>query len=217
MWLFGKRKTPKELLREHQRSLRKAVREIDRERLELERQEKKVVVEIRAMAKKGQMGACKIMAKDLVRTRNQISKMFQMRSQLQAVSLRLQTLKSTATMADAMKGAAKAMFSMNKSMNLPAMQKIMMEFARQGEMMDMKQEMMDDTIDGVMEEEGDEEHEEEVINQVLDEIGIGLSAELADAPTGGATAKVAAPKKATMEVSEADLDLQARLDSLKKS
>jgi len=60
------------------------------------------------------MGAAKIMAKDLVRTRQAISKFHQMRAQLQATSIRIQTMSSTASMADAMKGAAKAMYVMNK-------------------------------------------------------------------------------------------------------
>ena len=45
----------------------------------------------------------------------------------------MQTLKSTQAMADAMRGATKAMGAMNRQMNLPAMQKIMMEFERQNE------------------------------------------------------------------------------------
>lgn len=46
-----------------------------------------------------------------------------------------------------MKGVTRAMKSMNKRMNLPAIQKIMMEFEQQSEVMDMKSEMMDDAID----------------------------------------------------------------------
>lgn len=53
--LFGQRKTPAELLRQHQRSLQKAQRELDRERTKLEQQEKKLVAEIRKNAKDGQM------------------------------------------------------------------------------------------------------------------------------------------------------------------
>ena len=49
------------------------------------------------------------------------------------------------------------MVRMNKQMNIPALQKVMMEFEKQSEMMDMKQEMMDDAIDDVMGEEDDEE------------------------------------------------------------
>jgi charged multivesicular body protein 2A len=76
---------------------------------------------------------------------------------LQAVSLRIQTVASHNAMAEAMKGVTKAMMTMNRRMNLPAMQKIMMEFEKQSEMMDMKEEMMSDTMDDVFEAEDEEE------------------------------------------------------------
>jgi charged multivesicular body protein 2A len=38
--IFGRRKTPQELLRQNQRALNKAMREMDRERQRLEQQEK---------------------------------------------------------------------------------------------------------------------------------------------------------------------------------
>ena len=47
------------------------------------------------------------MAKDLVRTRRYVQKSYQMRTQLQAVSLRIQTLRSNQQMADAMRGATR--------------------------------------------------------------------------------------------------------------
>lgn len=50
------------------------------------------------------------MARDLVRTRANIQKFHRMKSQLQAVSLRIQTIRSTAAMANAMAGAARVKF-----------------------------------------------------------------------------------------------------------
>ena len=47
------------------------------------------------------------MAKDLVRTRRYVQKFYQMRTQLQAVGLRIQTLRSNQQMADAMRGATR--------------------------------------------------------------------------------------------------------------
>merc|ERR1719464_824036 len=66
------------------------------------------------MAKQGQMDAVKIMAKDLVRTRRYVKKFMLMRANIQAVSLKIQTLKSQSAMANAMKGVTKAMGSMSK-------------------------------------------------------------------------------------------------------
>ena len=74
-----------------------------------------------------------------------------MRANIQAVSLKIQTLKSQSAMANAMKGVTKAMGNMNKQMKLPEIQKIMMEFEKQSEIMDMKGEMMEDAIGNAFE------------------------------------------------------------------
>ena len=80
------------------------IRELDRERTQLERQEKKLVVDIKKMAKSGQMDAVKIMAKDLVRTRGFVKKFILMKANIQGIALKIQTLKSQAAMGTAMKG-----------------------------------------------------------------------------------------------------------------
>lgn len=54
-FLFGKKLTPEEMLRNNQRALNKAMRDLDRERMHLEQQEKKVIADIKKMAKMGQM------------------------------------------------------------------------------------------------------------------------------------------------------------------
>lgn len=54
-WLFGKRLTPEELLRKNQRSLNKAMRDLDREKMKMEQQEKKIIMDIKKLAKEGQM------------------------------------------------------------------------------------------------------------------------------------------------------------------
>jgi charged multivesicular body protein 2A len=53
--LFGRTVTPAERLRQHQRALAKAQRELDRERSKLEQSEKKLIIDIKKSAKSGQM------------------------------------------------------------------------------------------------------------------------------------------------------------------
>ena len=53
--LFGRTVTPAERLRQNQRALAKAQRELDRERTKLEQQEKKLMMDIKKSAKAGQM------------------------------------------------------------------------------------------------------------------------------------------------------------------
>uniref|UniRef100_A0A3Q2YKA9 Charged multivesicular body protein 2A n=1 Tax=Hippocampus comes TaxID=109280 RepID=A0A3Q2YKA9_HIPCM len=157
-FLFGKRKTPEEMLRQNQRALNRAMRDLDRERTKLEQQEKKIIADIKKMAKQGQM------------------------------------------------------------LKLPQIQKIMMEFERQSEIMDMKEEMMNDAIDDALGDEDDEDESDAIVSQVLDELGLNLSDELSNLPATGGSLSVAAGKKAEPQatLADADADLEARLNNLRK-
>ena len=84
-----------------------------------------------------------------------------------------QTVRSNEQMMQSMKGATQLLGSMNRQMNLPALQRIAMEFEKENDIMDQRQEMMDDAIDDVTGLE-DEEESEEVVGQVLDELGVDL-------------------------------------------
>ncbi|GAP89735.1 putative DOA4-independent degradation protein 4 [Rosellinia necatrix] len=220
-WAFGKRMTPAERLRKNQRLLDKAIREIDQQKVKLERQEKQLVTQIKQSAQKGQMGAAKIQAKDLVRTRRYIEKFYGLKSNLQKISLRLQTHRTNEQMMQAMKGATMALGSMNRTMNLPALQRIAMEFERENDVMEQRQEMMDDAIDDAM-DVGVEEEGDEVVEQVLEEIGVDLNQAFGETPTGLQIDKVPENRVAQAigapsgDGDAADDDLQARLDSLRK-
>jgi charged multivesicular body protein 2A len=232
-----KKKTASEILRENKRQIDKHLRELDRERSQLQQQEKKLTIEIKRMAKENQLKSVRVLAKDLVRTRNSITKFYALKSQLQGVSLRMQTLKSTQAMADAMNGVTKAMGAMNKKLNLPAISKIMKEFERENDKMEMTTEIMGDALDDAFENEGEEDESEELVNAVLDELGCSMNADLVSVPIGGnkgSNGAIAANKSAAAAVEEnsrekepvleggggvsggIDDDLQARLDNLRK-
>nr|CAD2185304.1 unnamed protein product [Meloidogyne enterolobii] len=231
-FLFGRSKTPQELLRQNKRALDKAMRDLDRERQRLEGTEKKVIADIKKMAKMGQMDSVRIMAKDLVRTRQHIKKFIMMKANIQAVALKVQTLKSQDAMAQAMKGVTRAMRSMNRQLNLPQIQKIMSDFERQSEIMEMKEEMMSDAIDDAMGEGDEEEETEQVVQQVLDELGIQMSEDLNKLPTAAdalnnatregqrqpqaSMAVVAGGSGGNNNVGDVDADLQARLENLRR-
>ena len=100
--LFGSSKTPAEKMKEYQRSMKKSIREMDRERAGLERREKKLMTDIKKEAKAGRNDSAKIMARDLVRTRGYIKKMHKMKSHMESVSLRLQTMSTAQQMVRAL-------------------------------------------------------------------------------------------------------------------
>mmetsp|Transcript_16970 Transcript_16970/g.34569 ORF Transcript_16970/g.34569 Transcript_16970/m.34569 type:complete len:254 (-) Transcript_16970:245-1006(-) len=182
--IFGKEKPLKEQLRENKRVITRAIRELDRETRSLQKEEQRLTIEIKKMARENQMKSVKIMAKDLVRTRTYIAKFIEMRSHLQGCALKLQTVSSHAAMAEAMSTTAAAMKKMNKAVDVPSINKMMMEFEKENAKSEMMQEIMGDAIDDVMDENGEEE-EEAIVAQVLDEIGVDMSATIPNAPEMG--------------------------------
>lgn len=66
-------------------------------------------------------------------------------------------------------GVTKGLRQMNKKLNLPQLQRIMMEFERESEIMDLKEELMSDTIDDVIGEGDEDEESEAIVQQVLGE------------------------------------------------
>ena len=174
--------TPQEQMRAHKRGINRAMRELDRERNKLQLQEKKLITEIKKLARQGQESSVRILAKDLVRVRGSVTKFYSMKSQLQAVEMRLQTMKSTHAMSEALKGVGKSMVQFNKAMNLPELNSIMQEFARENQRMEMTEEMMGDAVDMAMGSEDDIQATDDVVNQVLSEIGVEVGAQLETGP-----------------------------------
>lgn len=223
-WLFGRGKqapsappapppppppTLSEEIKANRRKIDRVCRELERERQKMEIQEKKVKLEIRKVAKAQQMDAARILAKDLARTRAHISKMYQMRTQMQSIGMQMSAMRTQEAMTSAMGNAVGMMAKMNQQMNLPAMQQMMMQFELEQGKMEIGQEMMDDAMDSVSGvEEGEEA--ERILNEVLTEAG------MADMEKIGAPVPVAQPVHAVQESAQPDLsDLDARINNLR--
>lgn len=204
----NKAPTLQEQMREQKRILNRAIREVDRERMQLQNSEKKLVAEIKTLAKKGEMNSVKILAKDLVRGRKQVAKFYEIRSQLQAIEMRLQTVKSLNSMSDAVKNVTKSMAKMNKMMNLPRLNEIMREFCRQNEQMDLTEEMMGDAVDMALDGGETEEETDQVVAQVLGEIGVEYGDQLESGHMGAVGVREESKAQGVS-------DLEARFNNLK--
>ncbi|CAL8087331.1 unnamed protein product [Orchesella dallaii] len=113
-WLVGKPINSKELLRRNQRLVNKAIRNIERERYILEKQEQKQIVEIKRVAQKNQPDVVRALANDLVRTRNHIKKLIKMKANLQGVALQLTTLEAQQSIMQAVHHATLVLRGLNR-------------------------------------------------------------------------------------------------------
>ncbi|CAN1763141.1 Vacuolar protein sorting-associated protein 2 homolog 3 [Linum perenne] len=131
---------------------------LEKEISALQSEEKKLVAEIKRTAKTGNESATKVLARQLVRLRQQIANLQGSRAQMRGIATHTQTLYAQSSVATGLKGATKAMATMNKT------------------------EMMSETIDEVLDDDEAEEETEDLTNQVLDEIGVDVASQLSSAP-----------------------------------
>ncbi|WOL08090.1 hypothetical protein Cni_G16842 [Canna indica] len=199
-----------ETLRESKRDMANATRGMEREIATLQLEEKKLVAEIKRTAKTGNEAATKILARQLIRLRQQISNLQGSRAQLRGIATHTQAMYATTSVAAGMKGASKAMGAMNKQMQPAKQMKVVQEFQRQAAQMDMTTEMMSETIDDVLDDDEAEDEIEDLTNEVLDEIGVDVASQLSSAPKG----KIAGKKVQSAESSEVE-ELAKRLAALK--
>jgi len=103
---------------------------------------------------------------------------------LKITSLNSQTkvMGANVKLAGAMTTATKTLASMNNIMKPEQLNQTMQEFGKASAKMDMTEEMMNDALDDILNESGDEEEGESIVQQVLDEIGIDISAKVSQAP-----------------------------------
>ncbi|KAK1283470.1 hypothetical protein QJS10_CPB21g00993 [Acorus calamus] len=199
MNIFKKKTTAKEALRTSKREMTVATRGIEKEigALQLE-------------------AATKILARQLIRLRQQITNLQGSRAQIRGVATHTQAMYANTSISVGMKGASKAMAAMNKEMAPAKQVKVMKEFQKQSAQMDMTIEMMSECIDETLDKDEAEEETEELTNQVLDEIGVDIASQLSSAPKGRiATAAKKVENVASKESSDVE-DLEKRLASLRR-
>eukprot|EP01083_Nonionella_stella_P089432 249517_1 len=204
--LFGEKKTTKQIIREQNRINNRSIRELDRSLNNMKQQEKKDQIEMKRLAKQGQMAAIKATAKNIVRMRQHQNKIVKLRCELRSVSHQMDSMQANAQLMKAMKNVSQIMPQINKQMQLPELQKVMQQYDQEQMNMQIKQEMVDDAMEMALDHDSDDENE--LIQQVLDEIGIEVDQGLDDAPKN----KLKADEQ--MALDNADKDLQNRLNAL---
>ena len=186
--MFGRKKTSKEHVRDATKGLKKEVRSIDRQRKHMEREEAKLIAEIRRKAKSGDTQTAKVLAKNLVRLRGTKTRLLKASGQLSTIKHSVTSMGAQMEVANSIVGATKAIQTVSKAMPLRQNVKAIYNFQRQMEKMNMTSDMVNEAFDNFDEE--DEEETENVVESVLDEIGLRLEGEMVGAGSGNLEAKL---------------------------
>lgn len=197
-YVFGKpAKTPAEVAKESVRSIRSASRSLERERLALENTAKKRLYEARQLARKGDVAGAKATAKAVARSRAVAQRLRTTGFTLEEQASKVEQAKSTHAVAEALRSAAKAMRGMNNQYDVRKIHQLLRTFARESEIMEHKQEEMDDQLDDVSAD--DDKVAQDILDQVMAEIGIELEAKMPAAMGAVGPVSAANPAKLSPE------------------
>ena len=115
-----------------------------------------------------------MVAKDIVRTQNQISKITEFSGQLKALSLRISGISTLNEMTSAMENASNAMSQVSSKLDAGKLAQLSKEMAKDDAKLEMKQDMLSEVLDGIGESMDDPAEQEKLYQQVLLDCGVQL-------------------------------------------
>ncbi|XP_074003249.1 charged multivesicular body protein 3 isoform X3 [Numenius arquata] len=133
MGLFGKtpEKPPKELVNEWSLKIRKEMRVIDRQIRDIQREEEKVKRSIKDAAKKGQKDVCVILAKELIRSRKAVSKLYASKAHMNSVLMGMKNQLAVLRVAGSLQKSTEVMKAMQNLVKIPEIQATMRELSKE--------------------------------------------------------------------------------------
>ncbi|KAJ3107188.1 Charged multivesicular body protein 3 [Phlyctochytrium planicorne] len=207
--IVGKKLSPDEQVKKWRSSIRTQERELDKQLRGIEAEEIKVKRNIKLAAKRKDTASCKILAKEIVRSRKAKDRIHTSKAQLNSLVMQLQQQLATAKVTGSLKTSTDIMKLVNNLVKLPEIHKTMQEMSMEMMKAGIISEMMEDAIDN-LDDEGLEEEADEEVDKVLNELTDGLLTGVG--PVG---APLEDPESPTKE-EEPEVDaMQARLTALR--
>ncbi|XP_078267313.1 charged multivesicular body protein 3 [Rhinoraja longicauda] len=174
MGLFGKsqERPPKDLVSEWSGKIRKEMRVIDRQIRDIQREEEKVKRSVKDAAKKGQKDVCIILAKEIVRSKKAVSKLYASKAQMNSVLMSMKNQLAVARVTGALDKSTEVMKAMQNLVKIPEIQATMRDLSKEMMKAGIIDEMLEDTFES-MEDEDMEEAAEMEIDKILFEVTAG--------------------------------------------
>eukprot|EP00629_Pelagomonadales_sp_RCC1024_P012447 CAMPEP_0119259938 /NCGR_PEP_ID=MMETSP1329-20130426/554_1 /TAXON_ID=114041 /ORGANISM="Genus nov. species nov., Strain RCC1024" /LENGTH=202 /DNA_ID=CAMNT_0007259347 /DNA_START=160 /DNA_END=768 /DNA_ORIENTATION=+ len=174
-----------------------------------EKQEKKYRKDVKKAIEKGNAEGARIYAQNAIREKTSGLNYLKMGSRIDAVAQRLETAIRTKDMSKSMTRVTKGMGSALKTMDVEKISKVMDDFERQFEDMDVRAGYMENAMNNSTASATPEDQVDALLVQVADEHQLDVSFALDDAGAVG-TAVPAAPEAPAKD------SLAGRLDALKR-
>ncbi|KAH7862558.1 hypothetical protein Vadar_006418 [Vaccinium darrowii] len=172
---------PQQQLRDWQSHLRKECRNIERQIIDIQREEKRVQKAIKDAAKRNDMGSAKALAKEIVRSRQTVNRLHENKAQLNSISMHLGESVAIARTVGHLSKSAEVMKLVNNLMKAPEIAVTMQSFSKEMIKAGLIEETVNDALDSALDTEDIEEETEAEVDKVLTALAGETAAELPEA------------------------------------
>ncbi|MFW9993610.1 MAG: Snf7 family protein [Candidatus Odinarchaeota archaeon] len=147
--------------------LRVAERRLKRNCKKLERQESKILKEVKKAAERGDLESAKLYAKDVFRTRKLAHGSLRLSLRIKNIRRQLEHATVIQEVVSTMDDAVESLKKLSRGLDIDELDKILGEFEMQMAEVDIKAESMDETVDMVSYSENEEQAVEDIVKQFL--------------------------------------------------
>lgn len=168
--LFNRSVDPAEQAKLWRRKLNSEMRKIDTQIRKIQREEMKVKREAKAAARKGDTVAVRILAKEILRARHAVRRMYAARTQMNSVGMQLQQQASQMKLAGGISKSAEIMAHMNRLMQMQEVRETMLAMGKEMMKAGLIEEAMNDTLDDALDEDISDEELDAEVGKVVTEV-----------------------------------------------
>lgn len=169
---------PQQQVRDWQRKLRQEARNVERQVRDIQREEKGVQKAIKEAVKRNDMVSAKALAKEIVRSRQVVTRLHENRAQLNSISMHLGESVATARVVGYLSKSSEVMTLVNGLMKAPEISATMQEFTKEMTKAGVMEEFVNESLDSALDTDDIEEEIEEEVDKVLSEVAGETAAQL---------------------------------------
>lgn len=204
------------MVNEWSHKLRKEGYNLDRQIRSIQREEDKIKRSLKEAAAKSDKQVCTILAKEIIRSRKAISKIYTSKAHLNSVQMQMKNQLATLRVAGSLQKSTEVMQAMQALVRLPEVAATMQELSKEMMKAGIIEEMLDETMSSMEDEEEMEEAAQSEVDKVLWELTQGKLGEAPAPPTAVAAPSTSKEEEDVPEPTESELDeMQSRLQALR--
>jgi charged multivesicular body protein 3 len=173
-FLFGgksssknEKESAKERVKQWNRTLQHKIRDLDRQILDIQRAESRAKISAKKAVKDGQLASAQILAREIVRSRNDVLKLKVAQSNMSSIMSTLSSQETMSRLVSGMKGASTIMAQMNQLMRIDQIRDTVRDMSKEMAKADLISEVVEEGFESIFSEQDEELDVQSVLDEIL--------------------------------------------------